>query len=125
MHTRPPARLARRAAAPPPKVALLAPEDNQSSAKALEPTASSTLFFKAQAAFKASRLCVPLIIPQTTLQLSRDPPGIRPLGSPPVTEYTLSALVSAPRALSVKHLSPLADLQPNGPISRAARREPP
>ena len=38
MHTRPPARLARRAAAPPPKVALLAPEDNQSSAKALEPT---------------------------------------------------------------------------------------
>ena len=37
--TRPPARLACRAAAPPPKVALLAPEDNQSSAKALEPTA--------------------------------------------------------------------------------------
>ena len=41
MHTRPPARLARRAAAPPPKVALLAPEDNQSSAKALEPTVFS------------------------------------------------------------------------------------
>ena len=41
MHTRPPARLARRAAAPPPKVALLAPEDNQSSAKALEPTGTS------------------------------------------------------------------------------------
>ena len=37
-HTRPPARLACRAAAPPPKVALLALEDNQSSAKALKPT---------------------------------------------------------------------------------------
>ena len=35
--TRPPARLARRAAVPPPKVALLAPEDHQSSAKALTP----------------------------------------------------------------------------------------
>ena len=41
MHTRPLARLARRAAAPPHKVALLAPEDNQSSAKALEPTVFS------------------------------------------------------------------------------------
>ena len=37
-HTRPPVRLACRAAAPPPKVALLALEDNQSSAKALKPT---------------------------------------------------------------------------------------
>ena len=45
MHTRPPARLARRAAAPPPKVALLAPEDNQSSAKALEPTGRDGLLF--------------------------------------------------------------------------------
>lgn len=38
MHTRPPARSASRAAAPPPKVALFAPEDNQSSAEALELT---------------------------------------------------------------------------------------
>jgi hypothetical protein len=38
MHTRPPARSASRAAAPPPKVALLALEDNQSSAEALELT---------------------------------------------------------------------------------------
>jgi len=40
MHTRPPARSASRAAAPPPKVALLALEDNQSSAEALELTCS-------------------------------------------------------------------------------------
>jgi hypothetical protein len=40
MHTRPPARSASRAAAPPPKVALFALEDNQSSAEALELTAS-------------------------------------------------------------------------------------
>ena len=49
MHTRPPARLARRAAAPPPKVALLAPEDNQSSAKALEPTFHVSVLFSARA----------------------------------------------------------------------------
>ena len=36
MHTSPPARPASRAAAPSPKVALLALEDNQSSAEALE-----------------------------------------------------------------------------------------